>query len=47
VFIDDLSANVRGAESCGWRGIHHRDPATTLAALRALEVRLPAAFGEY
>jgi FMN phosphatase YigB (HAD superfamily) len=47
VFIDDLSANVRGAESCGWRAIHHRDPATTLAALRALEVRLPATFGEY
>ena len=24
VFIDDLSANVRGATACGWRGIHHR-----------------------
>jgi putative hydrolase of the HAD superfamily len=45
VFIDDLEANVRGAESCGWRAIHHRDPATTRAALRALAVRLPAGFG--
>ena len=47
VFIDDLDANVRGAESCGWRAIHHRDAATTRAALRALEIRLPAIFGEY
>lgn len=46
VFIDDLGANVRGAEVCGWRAIHHRDPATTRAALRRLDVRLPAIFGE-
>jgi FMN phosphatase YigB (HAD superfamily) len=46
VFIDDLEANVRGAESCGWRAIRHRDAATTRAALRALEVRLPVIFGE-
>ena len=44
VFIDDLSANVRGAEACGWHGIHHVDPATTRAALRRLAVRLPAGF---
>jgi putative hydrolase of the HAD superfamily len=42
VFIDDLSANVRGAEACGWRGIRHVDAATTRAALRRLDVRLPA-----
>jgi putative hydrolase of the HAD superfamily len=42
VFIDDLAANVRGAEACGWRGIHHIDAVTTRAALRRLDVRLPA-----
>ena len=42
VFIDDLSANVRGATACGWHGIHHVDPVTTCAALRRLGVRLPA-----
>jgi FMN phosphatase YigB (HAD superfamily) len=46
VFIDDLSANVRGAVACGWRGIHHVHPATTCAALRRLGVRLPVQFGE-
>jgi len=46
VFIDDLRANVRGAVACGWRGIHHVDPATTYAALRRLGVRLPVQFGE-
>jgi FMN phosphatase YigB (HAD superfamily) len=46
VFIDDLSANVRGATVCGWRGIHHVDPVTTCAALRRLGVRLPVHFGE-
>jgi FMN phosphatase YigB (HAD superfamily) len=46
VFIDDLSANVRGATSCGWRGIHHVDPVTTCAALRRLGVRLPVPFRE-
>jgi len=43
VFIDDLRANVSGAEACGWRAIHHHDPTTTRAALRELDVRLPAA----
>ena len=42
VFIDDLGANVRGAEACGWHGIHHIDAVTTRAALRRLDVRLPA-----
>ena len=42
VFIDDLGANVRGAEACGWRGVHHIDAVTTRAALRRLDVRLPA-----
>ena len=44
VFIDDLSANVRGATACGWRGIHHLDPVTTCAELRRLGVRLPVHF---
>lgn len=44
VFVDDLAANVRGAEACGWWAVHHRDPAATRAALRRLGVRLPAAF---
>jgi FMN phosphatase YigB (HAD superfamily) len=46
VFIDDLAANVRGAEACGWRGICHVHPAATRTALRQLEVRLPASFGD-
>jgi HAD superfamily hydrolase (TIGR01509 family) len=46
VFIDDLSANVRGAEACGWHGINHVDPATTRAALRRLGVRVPAGSAE-
>jgi FMN phosphatase YigB (HAD superfamily) len=46
VFIDDIVANVRGAEACGWRGIHHLDAATTRAALRRLEIRLPGIFGD-
>jgi len=44
VNIDDLSANVRGATACGWRGIHHLDPVTTCAELRRLGVRLPVHF---
>jgi len=44
VFIDDLPRNVAGAEACGWRAIHHRDPAETRRQLRALGVRLPPAF---
>ena len=46
VFIDDLSANVRGGTACGWHGIHHVDPVTTCAALRRLGVRLPVHFRE-
>ena len=46
VFVDDLAANVRGAEACGWHGIRHVDPVTTRAALRRLHVRLPPIFGE-
>jgi FMN phosphatase YigB (HAD superfamily) len=46
VFIDDLTVNVRGAEACGWHGIHHVAPATTRAALRRLDVRLPSIFGD-
>jgi FMN phosphatase YigB (HAD superfamily) len=41
VFIDDIAANVRGAEACGWHGIRHVDAAATRAALRRLDVRLP------
>lgn len=44
VFIDDLAPNVAGAEACGWRAIHHRNPADTRRLLRALGVRLPAPF---
>jgi 2-haloacid dehalogenase len=44
VFIDDMSANVSGAEACGWCAIQHRAPAETRAALRRLGVRLPVAF---
>jgi len=44
VFIDDLPQNVAGAQACGWRAIHHRDPVGTCRQLRALGVRLPAPF---
>ena len=44
VFVDDLPANVAGAEAVGWRAIHHRSPADTRRQLRALGVRLPAPF---
>jgi epoxide hydrolase-like predicted phosphatase len=36
VFVDDLAVNVRGAAAVGMCGIHHTDPATTLAELAAL-----------
>jgi FMN phosphatase YigB (HAD superfamily) len=42
VFVDDLPPNVRGAEACGWRAIHHVSPAQTLRRLHELGVRLPA-----
>jgi len=44
VFVDDLPANVAGAEALGWRAIRHRSPADTRRQLRALGVRLPAPF---
>ena len=44
VFVDDLPSNVAGAEACGWRAIHHRNPAETRRQLRTLGVRLPAPF---
>jgi len=44
VFVDDLPANVAGAEACGWRAIHHRSAAETRRQLRGLGVRLPAPF---
>jgi 2-haloacid dehalogenase len=44
VFIDDLPQNVAGARACGWRAIHHADARATRDQLRALGVRLPAAF---
>ncbi len=43
VFIDDLPPNVAGAVNCGWRAIHHRNPAETRDRLREHGVRLPAA----
>ncbi|PLX86218.1 MAG: hypothetical protein C0618_09575 [Desulfuromonas sp.] len=36
VFIDDLKANVQGAEACGWYGIHHRRADETRQRLSAL-----------
>jgi FMN phosphatase YigB (HAD superfamily) len=44
VFIDDLPANVAGAQACGWQALHHGDALETRNRLRALGVRLPAAF---
>ncbi len=38
VFIDDLEPNVLGARKCGWHAILHRNPAATIAQLRALGV---------
>jgi len=42
VFIDDLAPNVAGAVNCGWRAVHHRNPAGTRDLLRGHGVRLPA-----
>jgi putative hydrolase of the HAD superfamily len=36
VFIDDAEANVNAAISCGMTGIHHTDPAATVARLTEL-----------
>jgi epoxide hydrolase-like predicted phosphatase len=36
VFIDDVEANVDAAISCGMTGIHHTDPAATVARLTEL-----------
>lgn len=38
VFIDDRPENVRAARGRGWYAIEHTGHATTLSALRALEV---------
>jgi 2-haloacid dehalogenase len=40
VFLDDTLPNVEGAQAAGWRAVHHREPAGTIAALRA--IGLPA-----
>lgn len=44
VFVDDLPPNIAAAREHGWHAIHHTDPRTTRAALRALGVRLPDQF---
>ncbi|MBV9444283.1 MAG: HAD family phosphatase [Streptosporangiaceae bacterium] len=36
VFIDDVDANVAAAVACGMTGVHHTDPASTVAALEEL-----------
>ena len=36
VFVDDNPANVAAARALGMQGIHHLDPARTIASLRAL-----------
>ena len=36
VFIDDNKVNADAASALGMRGIHHRDPATTIAALQTM-----------
>lgn len=36
VFIDDLEPNVRAAIACGMTGVHHLDPADTVARLTEL-----------
>jgi 2-haloacid dehalogenase len=36
VFIDDNQRNAEAGAAVGMRAIHHRDPATTIAALRAM-----------
>ena len=36
VFLDDALGNVEGARAAGWRAIHHREPAATIAALREM-----------
>ncbi|MCW5748811.1 MAG: HAD-IA family hydrolase [Alphaproteobacteria bacterium] len=36
VFIDDNAANAEAAQALGMHAIHHREPDTTIAALRAL-----------
>lgn len=36
VFIDDVVANVEGAQAIGMHAVHHRTPAETIRALQAL-----------
>jgi putative hydrolase of the HAD superfamily len=39
LFIDDLAANVAGAQACGWQGLVYRDPAELRRQLAALVPR--------
>ncbi|HLF69741.1 MAG TPA: HAD-IA family hydrolase, partial [Actinomycetota bacterium] len=34
VFVDDLLANVEGAQAVGMKGIHHTSPGETLGLLQ-------------
>jgi putative hydrolase of the HAD superfamily len=36
VFIDDIEHNVAAAEALGMVGLHHTDPAVTIARLQEL-----------
>jgi putative hydrolase of the HAD superfamily len=36
VFIDDIEANIAAAVGCGMTGVHHTEPAGTVAALEQL-----------
>ena len=38
VFIDDIEANLQGARDRGWKTIHHRSTAQTIAELKALGI---------
>ena len=38
VFVDDLVANVRGAQAAGWHGVHHNDFGSTAQQLARLGV---------
>jgi putative hydrolase of the HAD superfamily len=41
VFIDDVEANITAAQAIGLAGLHHREPAATLAQLADLIGALP------
>jgi putative hydrolase of the HAD superfamily len=36
VFIDDIEANIEAAAAIGMTGVHHTDPAATVAAVADL-----------